>query len=196
MSTPLTPGCSINISPLPNITPAIADCGFKVPLLPRLHGISIILVTYACCQGVKHFPISLPNCCLWSLWTFSCASHCFNVQFRVPTSRDWTSTRLTTASTSNPSCFGALFWTFSVTHTALTSNFACRLPGIGLPHGLPLLQHPIRHALALFLDFLCDSLCSNVQFRVPASRDWTSTQLTIGSYSDISYLGSSTITAS
>ena len=97
---------------------------------------------------------ALPNCCLWSLWTFSCL------------------------------------------HTALTSNFACRLPGIGLPHGLPLLQHPIRHALALFLDFLCDSLCSNVQFRVPASRDWTSTQLTIGSYSDISYLGSSTITAS
>ena len=88
---------------------------------------------------------ALPNCCLWSLWTFSCL------------------------------------------HTALTSNFACRLPGIGLPHGLPLLQHPIRHALALFLDFLCDSLCSNVQFRVPTSRDWTSTQLTIGS---------STITAS
>ena len=55
MSTPLTPGCSINISPLPNITPAIADCRFKVPLLPRLHGISIILVTYACCQGVKHW---------------------------------------------------------------------------------------------------------------------------------------------
>ena len=106
---------------------------------------------------------------------FLLPSHCFNVQFRVPTSRDWTSTRLT---------------------TALTSNFACRLPGIGLPHGLPLLQHPIRHALALFLDFLCDSLCSNVQFRVPTSRDWTSTQLTIGSYSDISYLGSSTITAS
>ena len=154
MSTPLTPGCSINISPLPNITPAIADCRFKVPLLPRLHGISIILVIYACCQGVKHFPISLPNCCLWSLWTFSCL------------------------------------------HTALTSNFACRLPGIGLLHFLPLLQLPIGHALALFLDLLCDSLCSNVQFRVPASRDWTSTQLTIGSYSDISYLGSSTITAS
>ena len=154
MSSPLISGGSIKSRPLPNITPAIADCRFKVPLLPRLHGISIILVTYACCQGVKHFPISLPNCCLWSLWTFSCL------------------------------------------HTALTSNFACRLPGIGLPHGLPLLQHPIRHALALFLDFLCDSLCSNVQFRVPASRDWTSTQLTIGSYSDISYLGSSTITAS
>ena len=154
MSSPLIPGCSINYCPLPNITPAIADCRYKVPLLPRLHGISIILVTYACCQGVKHFPISLPNCCLWSLWTFSCL------------------------------------------HTALTSNFACRLPGIGLLHGLPLLQRPIRHALALFLDFLCDSLCSNVQFRVPASRDWTSTQLTIGSYSDISYLGSSTITAS
>ena len=97
---------------------------------------------------------ALPNCCLWSLWTFSCL------------------------------------------HTALTSNFACRLPWIGLPHGLPLLQRPIRHAVALFLDFLCDSLCSNVQFRVPTSRDWTSTQLTIGSYSDISYLGNSTITAS
>ena len=40
---------------------------------------------------------------------FLLPSHCFNVQFRVPTSRDWTSTRLTTASTSNPSCFGALF---------------------------------------------------------------------------------------
>lgn len=147
MSTPLTPGCSINISPLPNITPAIADCRFKVPLLPRLHGISIILVIYACCQGVKHFPISLPNCCLWSLWTFSCL------------------------------------------HTALTSNFACRLPGIGLPHGLPLLQRPIRHALALFLDFLCDSLCSNVQFRMPAPRDWTSTRLTTALTSNPSCCG-------
>ena len=172
MSTPLTPGCSINISPLPNITPAIADCRFKVPLLPRLHGISIILVTYACCQGVKHFPISRAD---FPGLDFYTSYHCFNVQSVML----WRS-----------------FWTFSVTHTALTSNFACRLPGIGLPHGLPLLQHPIRHALALFLDFLCDSLCSNVQFRVPTSRDWTSTQLTIGSYSDISYLGSSTITAS
>ena len=98
-------------------------------------------------QGVKHFPISLPNCCLWSLWTFSCL------------------------------------------HTALTSNFACRLPGIGLPHGLPLLQRPIRHALALFLDFLCDSLCSNVQFRMPASRDWTSTRLTTALTSNPSCCG-------
>ena len=106
MSTPLTPGCSINISPLPNITPAIADCRFKVPLLPRLHGISIILVTYACCQGVKHFPISLPNCCFWSLWTFSCL------------------------------------------HTALTSNFAYRLPGIGLLHSLPSVLTQIYHTSA------------------------------------------------
>ncbi len=90
---------------------------------------------------------ALPNCCLWSLWTFSCL------------------------------------------HTALTSNFACRLPGIGLPHGLPLLQRPIRHALALFLDFLCDSHCFNVQFRVPTSRDWTSTRLTTASTSNPSCFG-------
>ena len=68
-------------------------------------------------------------------------------------------------------------------------NFACRLPGIGLLHILPLLQHPIRHAVALFLDFLCDSLCSNVQFRVPASRDWTSTQLTTALTSNPSCYG-------
>ena len=54
-STPLSKGSSAKTSPLRNITPAIADCRFKVPLLPRLHGISIILVTYACCQGVKHW---------------------------------------------------------------------------------------------------------------------------------------------
>ena len=68
-------------------------------------------------------------------------------------------------------------------------NFACRLPGIGLPHGLPLLQRPIRHALALFLDFLCDSHCFNVQFRVPTSRDWTSTRLTTASTSNPSCFG-------
>ena len=90
---------------------------------------------------------ALPNCCLWSLWTFSCL------------------------------------------HTALTSNFACRLPGIGLPHGLPLLQRPIRHALALFLDFLLPSHCFNVQFRVPTSRDWTSTHLTTASTSNPSCCG-------
>lgn len=38
MSSPLIPGCSINYCPLPNITPAIADCRYRAPLPPRLHG--------------------------------------------------------------------------------------------------------------------------------------------------------------
>ena len=49
---------------------------------------------------------ALPNCCLWSLWTFSCL------------------------------------------HTALTSNFACRLPGIGLLHSLPSVLTQIYHTSA------------------------------------------------
>ena len=36
-STPLIKGSSTNLCPLRNITPAIADCRYKVPLAPRLH---------------------------------------------------------------------------------------------------------------------------------------------------------------
>ena len=115
MSSPLISGGSIKSRPLPNITPAIADCRFKVPLLPRLHGISIILVTYACCQGVKHFPISRAD---FPGLDFYTSYHCFNIQSVML----WRS-----------------FWTFSVTLSALMSNFAYRLPGIGLLHSLPLL---------------------------------------------------------
>ena len=37
-STPLIKGSSANIRPPCNFTPTIADCGYKVPLTPRLHG--------------------------------------------------------------------------------------------------------------------------------------------------------------
>ena len=40
LSTSLTKGSSTNQSPLRNITPAVADCRYKVPLTPRLHGLS------------------------------------------------------------------------------------------------------------------------------------------------------------
>ena len=54
MSSPLIPGCSINYCPLPNITPAIADCRYKVPLTPRLHGSFIIYVLYYLCQSFSY----------------------------------------------------------------------------------------------------------------------------------------------
>ena len=41
-STPLIKGSYTNADPLPSITPAIADCRYKAPLTPRLHGASII----------------------------------------------------------------------------------------------------------------------------------------------------------
>ena len=41
-SSPLIEGGYINADPLPIITPTIADCRYKAPLTPRLHGISSI----------------------------------------------------------------------------------------------------------------------------------------------------------
>ena len=60
------------------------------------------------------------------------------------------------------------FWTFSLSHSALTSNPRFRLPDFGLLPCLPLLQRPIRRSFSLLLDFLRDSLCSNVQLTLPA----------------------------
>jgi len=38
ISTPLIKGSHKNKNPLPANTPAKADCRYKAPLLPRLHG--------------------------------------------------------------------------------------------------------------------------------------------------------------
>ena len=43
-STPLIKGSSANIRPPCNITPTIADCGYKVPLTPRLHGFLFYII--------------------------------------------------------------------------------------------------------------------------------------------------------
>ena len=50
MSTPLISGYSINNCPLPNITPAIADFRYKVPLLPRLRGLKYYTHIIPLCQ--------------------------------------------------------------------------------------------------------------------------------------------------
>ena len=44
----------------------------------------------------------------------------------------------------------------------------------GLHPCLPLLQHPICSSGFPVLDFIRASLCSNVQYKLPASRIWTS----------------------
>lgn len=62
------------------------------------------------------------------------------------------------------------FWTSSVPSAALTSNSRSRLPDFGLLPCLPLLQRPIHRSFSLLFDFLRASLCSNVQFSLPASR--------------------------
>ena len=73
MSSPLISGGSIKSRPLPNITPAIADCRYKVPLTPRLHGSFIINVIYQLCQ-VKLITYLTPVSCdtafelLWLNW--------------------------------------------------------------------------------------------------------------------------------
>ena len=43
-STSLIGGSSASFRPLHNITPAIADCRFKVPLPPRLHGLLFYMI--------------------------------------------------------------------------------------------------------------------------------------------------------
>ncbi len=76
-----------------------------------------------------------------------------NVQFTLPASR---------------------FWTSSVSHSASTSNPRFQLPGFGLLPCLTLLQRPIHSSGFPVLDFFRASLCSNVQFPLPASQFWTS----------------------
>ena len=43
-STSLSGGSPADCRPLRNITPAIADCRFKVPLPPRLHGLLFYMI--------------------------------------------------------------------------------------------------------------------------------------------------------
>ena len=44
-SSPLIKGCYINANPLLPITPTIADCRYKAPLTPQLHG-SLIITSF------------------------------------------------------------------------------------------------------------------------------------------------------
>lgn len=46
-STPLIKGSYTNKSPLQNITPTKADCRYRAPLRPRLHGFLSILCFFA-----------------------------------------------------------------------------------------------------------------------------------------------------
>ena len=62
------------------------------------------------------------------------------------------------------------FWTSSVPSAASTSNPPLFLAPFELPPCLPLLQRPIHRSFSLLFDFLRASLCSNVQFSLPASR--------------------------
>ena len=80
MSSPLISGGSIKSRPLPNITPAIADCRYKVPLTPRLHGYFIINVIYQLCQ-VKLITYLTPvsyDTAFELLWLNWCKQYVFN----------------------------------------------------------------------------------------------------------------------
>ena len=74
----------------------------------------------------------------------------------------WTSSCLPTASTSNPPYYRSPFWTSSCLFTAF-----------------PPLQRPIRHTLALLLDFILPSHHSNVQFATLHLGVRTSSQKTL-----------------
>ena len=84
---------------------------------------------------------------------FFLAFRCSNVQFTSPASR---------------------FLTSSMPSAASTSNLLLRLPGFGLHPCLTLLLRPIHVPSFPVLDFFLVSLCSNVQFTLPASQFWTS----------------------
>ena len=90
------------------------------------------------------------------LLDFLVPSRYFNVQFSALRLPFWTSSCLPATSTSNPPRFGLLF---------------------GLPRAFPLLQRPIRHTSASFLDFLMPSRLFNVQSAAPPAQFWTSSYL-------------------
>ena len=50
-SSPLIEGSHKGAGPRPDITPAIADCRYRGPLLPRLHGLLSIPVLKQICQS-------------------------------------------------------------------------------------------------------------------------------------------------
>ena len=84
------------------------------------------------------------------------ASRRFNVQSSASANPFWTSSRLSTASTSNPPLLQIPF---------------------GLPPAFPPLQRPIRRSFSLLLDFLRASRCFNVQSAASANPFWTSSRL-------------------
>ena len=88
---------------------------------------------------------------------------CFNVQFSALRPPFWTSSYLPATSTSNP---------------------PQRQHNFGLPRAFPLLQRPIRHASASFLDFLVPSRCFNVQSATLRPPFWTSSYLPAASTSN------------
>ena len=81
---------------------------------------------------------------------------CFNVQFSALRPPFWTSSYLPATSTSNP---------------------PHRQHNFELPRAFPLLQRPIRHASASFLDFLVPSRYFNVQSAALRPPFWTSSYL-------------------
>ena len=88
---------------------------------------------------------------------------CFNVQFSALRPPFWTSSYLPATSTSNP---------------------PHRQHNFELPRAFPLLQRPIRHASASFLDFLVPSRYFNVQSAAPPAQFWTSSCLPAASTSN------------
>ncbi len=67
-----------------------------------------------------------------------------------------------------------MFWTFSMSHSALASNPRLRLPDFGLPPCLSPLQRQIHASGFPILDFLRVSLRSNVQSSLLTPPFWTS----------------------
>ena len=88
---------------------------------------------------------------------------CFNVQFSALRPPFWTSSYLPATSTSNP---------------------PHRQHNFELPRAFPLLQRPIRHASASFLDFLVPSRYFNVQSAALRPPFWTSSCLPAASTSN------------
>ena len=52
-STPLIKGCSARYKPQIGITPAVADCRYRAPLSPRLHGMYQYNGFFTVCQMKK-----------------------------------------------------------------------------------------------------------------------------------------------
>ena len=72
---------------------------------------------------------------------------------------------------------GILFWTSSRLPSASTSNPPLFLTPFGLPPAFPLLQRPICHSFSLLLDFFPPPRRFNVQSAALSHSFWTSSVL-------------------